>query len=106
MKLGRPLVEGLDGLVCWTSRVLLELGQAHSRPAAAVCDGGQRLLRNLDESVHFHWFFSGADLLCMPVQTEWTGDASGIAVQARAPLISKVQQGWLWQPHACDPADR
>jgi hypothetical protein len=79
MKMGRPLVE-IDRLVRRISKALSALGQANSSPSKAVDCGGQWLLRNLDESEHPHWFFSGADLLCMPSRVDTAGDARGIVV--------------------------
>jgi hypothetical protein len=83
MKLGRPLIDGFDGLVCRISRSLLALGQAYSWPSEAEADGvgEQQSPPNLAESEHFHWFFSGADLLCMP-KTDRAGEARCIAIQA------------------------
>lgn len=85
MKMGRPLVE-IDRLVSRISKALSMLRQANSSPSKAVDSGGQWLLRNLDKSEHSHWFFSGADLLCMPSRIDRAGDARGIVViQATAP---------------------
>lgn len=79
MKLGRSWVESLDGLACRIFRVSPKLGRTDRLP---VGEGEQRLARNVDAAVHFHWFFSGADLLCMQTQVERASDARGVAVQA------------------------